>query len=283
MVCPACGGETRPSSLLYRGAPYRQCARCRSSVVATPPTTRELQRYYQTEYPRRFSPAKVNAQRADLFVSVLDRLDALGSRSAPEGLLLDVGCGGGHLLRAARGRGWRAVGTDLSWQACTVAHEGAGRCAVQADAGQLPFRTGSLGVVTLVNVVDQAGEPNAILSETHRVLAPGGLLAIRVPNATFHRPWVRALSALGPFPRWFTWDAYPILHHVALTALGLRALVERAGFTVLELRNSALAAGDARGWQRALVAAAAASVARASCDRWLIGPSIELYARKEPR
>src|SRR2546429_3995495 len=38
-------------------------------------------------------------------------------------LLLDVGCGGGHLLGAARGRGWRAVGTDLSWQACAITYQ----------------------------------------------------------------------------------------------------------------------------------------------------------------
>src|SRR5438128_2521076 len=69
-VCPACGGETRPSSLLYRGAPYRRCSRCRSSVIAAPPTAVELQRYYQTEYPRRFSPAQANAERDELFASL---------------------------------------------------------------------------------------------------------------------------------------------------------------------------------------------------------------------
>src|SRR2546428_607401 len=89
-----------------------------------------------------------------------------------------------------------------------------------------------------------------------------------------------ALSALGLVARWREWDVYPIIHHFAFTAPGLRCLVERAGFTVLELKNSALAASEARGWQRALVAVAAASVARASRNRWLAGPAIELYARR---
>jgi glycosyltransferase involved in cell wall biosynthesis/SAM-dependent methyltransferase len=282
VMCPACGGETGPSSLLYRGSPYRQCSRCRSLVSVAQPTAVELRRFYQNEYPHRFSHARVTAPRTDLFVSVLHRLDALGARPRPRALLLDVGCGGGHFLRAARQHGWRAIGTDLSWEACAVAHDGGGGGAVQADAGQLPFRDGSIGTVTLVNVADQAGEPNAILDEAHRVLASGGLLAIRVPNASFHRPWVRALGALGPFARWREWDAYPILHHLAFTAPGLRRLAERAGFTVLELKNSALAAGGARSWRRAL-AAGAAVIACASRNRWLAGPSIELYARKEPR
>jgi glycosyltransferase involved in cell wall biosynthesis/SAM-dependent methyltransferase len=283
VACTACGGETRRSSLLYRGAPYRRCARCGSSVVEVRPTALELQRYYQTEYPRRFGLTGANAERADLFVAVLDRLAALRACPTPDGLLVDVGCGGGDLLRATRARGWRAVGTDVAWEACATAREATGRGAVQADAGRLPFRDGSLGVVTLVNVVDQAGEPEVILGEAHRVLAPGGLVALRVPNASFHRPWVRTLSALGPFVRWWEWDTYPILHHFAFTRHGLRALVERAGFTVLELRNSALIAGGARSWGRALVALVAAAVARASRNRWLAGPSIELYARKETR
>jgi SAM-dependent methyltransferase len=259
------------------------CSRCRSSAAKAPPTAAELQRYYASEYPRRFSPARVNAERVDLFVSVLDRLGALGARATADGPLLDVGCGGGHLLHAARRRGWRALGSDLSWEACAATDAGEKGRAVQADAGRLPFRDESLGVVTLINVVDQAGEPAPILCEARRVLAPGGLLAIRVPNARFHRPWVRTLSLLGPFARWREWDAYPVIHHVALTPRGLRALVERARFTVVELKNSALAVGGARSWWRALVAATTTGVASLSRGRWLAGPSIELYARKEPR
>lgn len=281
VTCPACGGATATSSLLYRGARYRRCPRCRSSVVTTPPTGLELQRHYETQYPRRFRPEQLTGERAELFGLLLDRLDSLGGRAAAPSRLLDVGCGGGHLLRLARRRGWRIVGTDISHAACAVTRGTDGIPAVQADSALLPLRDRSIGALTLVNVVDQAGEPLGIVREAHRVLIPGGFLVIRVPNAGFHRPWVRVLSALGPFVRWREWDAYPILHHFALAALGLRQLVERAGFTILELRNSPPAVGDARRWWRTPVAAAAAVVAAASGGRWLVGPSIELYARKE--
>jgi len=105
VMCSACGGETRPSSLLYRGSRYRRCLRCWSSVIAVPPTALELRRHYESEYLHRFSHARVSAERAGLFVSLLDRLDAFGARPGFNALLLDVGCGGGHLLRAARRRG----------------------------------------------------------------------------------------------------------------------------------------------------------------------------------
>jgi glycosyltransferase involved in cell wall biosynthesis/SAM-dependent methyltransferase len=281
VACPACGGATAPSALLYRGARYRRCPRCGSSVVTTLPTGLELQRHYETQYPRRFHPERLTGKRAELFGLLLDRLDSLGGRAAASRCLLDVGCGGGHLLRLARRRGWRTVGTDISHAACAVTRGTDGIPAAQADSARLPFRDRSIGALTLVNVVDQAGEPLGIVREAHRVLLPGGFLVLRVPNAGFHRPWVRVLSALGPFVRWREWDAYPILHHFAFAAPGLRQLVERAGFTILELRNSPPAVGDARRRGRTPVAAAAAVVAAVSGGHWLVGPSLELYARKE--
>ncbi len=280
VACPACGGATATSALLYRGARYRRCPRCRSSVVTTPPTGLELQRHYETQYPRRFRPEQLTVERAELFGLLLERLDSLGGRAVASSRLLDVGCGGGHLLRLARQRGWRAVGTDISRTACAVTWGTEGIPAVQADSALLPFRDRAIGVLTLVNVLDQAGEPSAILREAHRVLAAGGFLGVRVPNASFHRLWVRVLSRLGPFVRWREWDAYPILHHFAFAAPGLRQLVERAGFTILELRNSPLAVGDARRWWRAPIAVAAAGAALASGGRCLVGPSIVLHARK---
>ncbi len=280
--CPACGAATEPSALLYRGARYRRCRRCASSVVATPPSSLELQRHYEAEYPRRFSPERVTRERVELFSAILDRLESLGGPATSRGALLDVGCGGGHLLDAARRRGWRTLGTEISGRACAATRRTARSPVAQADGARLPFRDGSIGAVTLVNVVDQAGEPLTILREAYRILASGGLLAVRVPNPSFHRPWVRVLSALGPFVRWREWDAYPILHHFAITEPGLRRLAERAGFTVLETRNSALVRGATRRWRRAF-AAGATAVARLSRQRWLLGPSIELYGRKEVR
>ena len=116
---------------------------------------------------------------------------------------------------------------------------------------------------------------------------------IRIPNAAFHRPWVRLLTSLGPVVRWYGVDGYPILHLYAFTPGGLRRLVERARFRVLEVRNSPLVAeepswaqvgfwGVALGWFRGLIAAAAVGMALLSRGRWLLGPSIELYAKRPP-
>jgi len=292
-TCPGCGGPTRPSALVYRGVRYRRCPTCRSSLSMELPTAVELQHTYETEYPRLFAPEQVTPERTRLFGSLLDRLAALGQAPDERPRLIDVGCGGGHLAALARRRRWLALSTDIAHPACAVAGRGGETPAIQADGALLPFRGATVDMVTLVNVVDQAHEPLTILREAHRVLVAGGLLALRVPNARFHRPWARLLIALGPLVRSRGWDTYPVVHHFAFTPSGLRRLVERAGFRVLEVSNSApasrepvakhAAVGTLPRWGRATLAAGAAALAELSRDRWLVGPSLELYARKGPR
>jgi glycosyltransferase involved in cell wall biosynthesis/SAM-dependent methyltransferase len=290
--CPACGRSTRPGPLVYRGVRYRRCPGCRSSRSTALPTAAELQHTYETEYPRVFAPEEVTAERSRLFGAVLDRLAVLANGRGERPRLIDVGCGGGHLAALARSRSWLAVATDLAHPACAVAGR-SGTTAIQADGAHLPFRGGSADMVTLLNVVDQAHEPLAMLREAHRVLVAGGLLALRVPNARFHGAWARVLIGLGPLARSRGWDTYPAVHHFAFTPAGLRQLVERAGFSVLAVSNSAAtarepvvkrpAAGALPHWGRATIAAGAAVLAGLSGDRWLVGPSVELYARKGPR
>src|SRR5262249_26574943 len=205
----------------------------------------------------------------------------------------------GHLAALARSRRWLAVGTDIAHQACTAAGRG-GEAAVQADGALLPFRGGSADMVTLVNVVDQAHAPLTILQEVHRVLTPGGLLALRVPNARFHGAWARLLIGLGPLARSRGWDTYPVVHHFAFTPAGLplasvgpacplppggpRPRGARAGLGVLEVPPSPVASRDPGAgrpatnalphWGRATIAAGAAALAELSRDRWLVGPSV---------
>ena len=291
--CPACGGRTRPSGIIYRGVRHHRCPSCRSSLATERPTASELQRKYETEYPRLFAPERVTPERTRLFDALLVRLaEFVGD--GPEGRrLVDVGCGGGHLAALARGRRWLAVSTDVAHQACAVASCFGSAPSIQADGAFLPFRGGTVDAVTLVNVVDQAHEPLGILREVHRVLAAGGLLALRVPNARFHRVWARLLIGLGPLARSRGWDAYPVIHQFAFTPSGLRRLVERVGFRVLEISNSPVASRELVGQSAAAevlprlghttIAAAAAALAELSRNRWLVGPSVELFARKGPR
>ncbi len=284
--CPACGDTFARTGLAYGGSAYLQCPRCRTGRIATVPAKTVLRTRYGVEYPERFPPQQIVAPRAEMFSSILDCL----ASPAGETRLLDIGCGGGHLLASACRRGWRAAGTDVSHGACVTAGT-LGCPAAQADAAALPFRDACADAVCLVNILDHTPDPVTTLQEAFRVLVPGGRVIIRVPNAAFHRPWVRVLTALGPLVRWRGWDRYPVLHVFAFSPDGLRRIVQRAGFRITLVRNSVLAAehpDEHRQGPRArilhgmfrLIAAQAGIVETLSRGRLLTGPSIELYAER---
>ncbi len=287
-ACEACGGAAmRPSRLLYGGRRYARCGRCGARRVVTLPSPGQTRHEYQVRYTRRFPPGRIEPARREMLAAIAAR----AGRLMPPGRLLDVGCGGGYFMAAARAEGWRPIGTDLSHEACVAAAGTVAAPAVGADADALPFRTGTLDAVALVNVLDHTTRPRAVVDEAARVLRPGGLLIVRVPNGAFHPAWARLLGSLGPLARWRGWDAYPILHLFAFGPTALRRLVERAGFEVLQTLNSGLASlapAPARSaWTttgrrllRAVTAAAAGAAHVLSGRRWVIGPSIELYARR---
>ena len=99
--------------------------------------------------------------------------------------MLDVGCGPGLAVAGAAARGSRAVGVDAS--STMVRHAGrrnrasirGGRVAVhQADAASLPFSDASFTKVASLNSLQFWTEPQRALAELHRVLEPGGQIAL---------------------------------------------------------------------------------------------------------
>ena len=115
------------------------------------------------------------------------------------------------------------------------------------------------------------------------MLRPGGLLVVRVPNGPVHATAASALARLGPLVRLRGLDAFPIVHVFAFGRGALVRLLTGAGFDVVDVINSDLAGAPGGGAGRALGAAVrtlAALAAAASRGRWLLGPSLEVYAKR---
>jgi SAM-dependent methyltransferase len=92
--------------------------------------------------------------------------------------LLDVGCGGGILLRDALALGARATGVDHSHEMVRLARERApGAAIVAASAEELPFGDESFTAVSMSIVLMFLDDPVRALRQCRRVLAPGGRLA----------------------------------------------------------------------------------------------------------
>jgi hypothetical protein len=144
-------------------------------------------------------------------------------------------------------------------------------------------------------VIDLIPDKDAVFAELHRVLVPGGRLFVRTPNVPWHLQTIRLarlLAALRLAPRVggrARWLA--IFHRSNFAPHTLAHALERAGFGAIMVVNSAPITGDpylalGRAGETALrlakraVFAGVQTAALASGGRWLLGPSIEAWARR---
>jgi len=136
--------------------------------------------------------------------------------------VLEIGCGGGGLLRMLRERGAAAVGIDTLDVALELARDRvdpAGRLndVIRiGEEGVLPFQDGSFDAIVGQHVVEHLPDVGAALCEWKRLLAAGGRLVLATPNARY------------PDPAHFA-DAG---HTLVFSPRELRDATERAGFAV---------------------------------------------------
>jgi SAM-dependent methyltransferase len=100
-----------------------------------------------------------------------------------DGRVLDLGCGTGHSWTELSPR--TTVGVDVE----AAALEGQQRETHHADMRALPFAPGSFASVVSIQSIEHVPDPERVLAEVVRVLAPGGRAIFVTPNRlTFGRP-----------------------------------------------------------------------------------------------
>jgi SAM-dependent methyltransferase len=280
--CPLCGA---PGRVVVAGGAVARLVRCRSCRLLSldPPPEAYVRRHYDDVYADDAVRARIDRGRQALFAWFLREVPPFGA-----GRLLDVGCGSGEFLDQARARGWRAEGIEVSAGGAAVARRRG--LTVHVDAGALP--DGAYDVITLWNVVDFFPQPLEQMREISRLMAPGGLVFLRTPNAIFQLA-ARRLSRLIVWPpalARLVGEAH-FFQPLVWAPDTLRLLLTRAGFTGVRMLNSPLSQGDPyRGTSpgrdrlvadvKRVVHAVACGVRLVSGGRLLVGPSICATARK---
>lgn len=231
--CPCGEGQATAVSRVV-GNDVITCRTC--GLLSRWPIPREadLDAYYRNDYWTQWEAEQRGPARQNVYAHALDCIERFRK---PPGVLVDVGCGPGALLALSRDRGWDAIGVEPSASAVAQAR-GQGLNAVEGTWLRATLKPGSADVVTFINVLDQVSDPFAALEQAHRVLRPGGLVYLRVPNGPVHVRLIRMLSPLRA-------EHLAILHVYGFGCRALRHHLSRLNFSIFLLRAAPPSQQDA--------------------------------------
>lgn len=153
--------------------------------------------------------------------------------------LLEVGCGPGAFLMAARRQYSVLVGVDLSMAWLIICRkrleaEDIVALLICSAAERLPFRQDTFDQVVAFDVIEHVADRDRMVSEVHRVTRPGGAVACTTPNRfslsaePHHQVWGVGLLPRAWMPsyvRWRTGQEYRFTY--LLSSFDIRRLFSR--------------------------------------------------------
>ncbi len=253
-TCDLCGATTfKPLAFYYEFEGERlqgmQCRSCSLMFLDPVPTPAQLERLYGKAY---FTDrANYNREEKDRkFIEESDKLDF--SKPRPDKFTdymlahypnrafryLEVGCGPGYTLKSLESLGWQAHGLEISAHAADFARQHLHLPVVTGNIETTAeFQDNQFNLVYMGDVIEHLRSPSATVAKFARIIEPGGLLVLALPS-TLNLPTLRlGLGAYGALGRKRKMDIPPY-HLYEFTPSTIRALLEKHGFRVVDLKNS---------------------------------------------
>lgn len=166
----------------------------------------------------------LKAGRYSSHSKILKLLGAGDSRS-----LLDVGCAQGHLLTATKETGWCVAGIEYDEEDAAIARQ----CGLDVRTGAAEHELKTLNrkfdVIVIADVLEHLINPEKVLQEIRKSLAPNGKVIISLPNIAHLS--VRLSLGLGRF----NYSDRGILDRTHLhfyTQKSIRQLCTQSGFMI---------------------------------------------------
>lgn len=222
--CPVCGSSPMSQRAALHGFPLLSCAACGHHCLWT--VGADLSAFYDTHYAGFRKDPVFDTRVREVMRTTLAPLLPARAR------VLDVGCGNGEFLQAARESGHDVFGIDFS-KAAADACEERGIAAVAADFLTYDFGARApFDLVTLWDVCEHLERPLDFARRAREILAPGGWLVLKVPCFT-----PRAMWMASHLPR----VAGPLLgspsHIQYFRPEGLTEMLRRAGFRLIQVEK----------------------------------------------
>lgn len=240
--CPSCGSysyhplgrvpvPTEFCEVIGMKVPETVVVRCRScGLFYLQPMPRltpaQYDRLYDLAY---FQPrtARWNERRQEDGAS---RLYEINKLIGSQGELLEIGCGQGGFLAMAQEWGYECRGLEVSEPLAQVARHNSG---VPVDVGPLEeirYAPSRFSAIYMDSVLEHVPRPGNFLREAARILHPGGVIYVVVPNEDSLFSQVRGITrALRGQNRRLTAFSSPY-HWIGYNRHSLVECLQRAGF-----------------------------------------------------
>lgn len=214
-VCPLCASEK--ISLLFRCTDHfiskevfqiNECTECGFEFTQDYPEEKETGKYYESEdYISHTDTSKGFSNKLYRFIRKIMLRRKMGIIRKVTGLntgtLLDIGSGTGHFAYTMKKAGWQVKGLEISEKArsFSISHFGLETGGPEYFSTLMP---GSFDCITLWHVLEHFHDPFRYASDIIRLLKPGGICVIALPNSSSYDA-----KHYGAF-----WAAYDVPRHL---------------------------------------------------------------------
>lgn len=157
----------------YEDAHLVKCQNCSFVFSEMIPTGEELVEHY-SHYGRNDYLSPITIKR---YNELLDHFEKFRKTNK----ILDVGCGIGYFLEAAKKRGWEVYGTEYTPEAIEIC-ENKG---IEMKEGKLDpsnYKEESFDVITSFEVLEHINNPIEEIGNFNKLLRKGGLVYLTTPN-----------------------------------------------------------------------------------------------------
>jgi len=225
-------GHQGPCLDSVNGFDIIDCEQCGFAHITPLPTSDALDEVYRNEYYTSEKPLYIERYREDLEwwnCVYNERFDTFESYlDVSRRRIVDVGSGPGFFLLNGHDRHWQTIGIEPSAQAAAHSRSLGLEIVEEFLDDQLAEHLGLFDVVHMSDVLEHIPDPADMIHRARRMLAPGGLICIVVPND--YNPFQQALRTSCGYKPW--WLAPP--HHINyFNPDSIKKLLTRCGFEIL--------------------------------------------------